>query len=166
MNAHKAVFPPLFTLLMALSPVGCDSSDTEDTGDTESTGGMDAPLDSDTSSSGEESDTSDVSDTSDDSTGEDDGANEHPEDVADILELLGDAETGEANYGSSCGIGSCHGPMGNDGTAPSLVTAVPAHSDVELARTIRFGEGDMPAISTFTAQDIADVMAYLRKSFP
>ena len=83
--------------------------------------------------------------------------------------VVGDADSGEALFSSCAG---CHGADGTGGTdiggTPSadLTVRVPAKTDAELEDTIINGFGSaMPGQYT-EAQDVADVIAYLRVTFP
>lgn len=83
-------------------------------------------------------------------------------DVDSILSLDGDVAAGETVYNATCGAVSCHGPNGNDGPKPDLTDEVPEKDDEALASIVRFGDGDMPAQTRLTDQDVADVIAYMR----
>ena len=95
-------------------------------------------------------------------------------DVSDVLPLLpnGNLMDGEQVYGESCAQTTCHGADGNTGASasPPLSEAVPQRSDKELAEVIRYGTinegGVMPEQTQLTAQDIADVIVFLRQQFP
>lgn len=92
-------------------------------------------------------------------------------DVSDILALQGNVMDGQAVYEDSCAEATCHGPNGNDGhpTAGDLTEEVPQRSDEELAMVIRYGtivDGGTMAATNLPAQDIADVITYLRQTFP
>lgn len=91
--------------------------------------------------------------------------------VGDILALTGNAADGDVVYQDSCAQTTCHLPDGSGfGDAKDLATEVPARDDEALARVIKYGTiddgGIMPAQTQLSAQDIADVMAYLRSEFP
>ncbi len=83
-------------------------------------------------------------------------------------EVVGDATAGAALYDSCAG---CHGDDGTLGTnisgTPSsdLTARVPAMTDAELAAQIEDGGSAMPSQYS-DAQDIADVIGYLRETFP
>lgn len=85
-----------------------------------------------------------------------------------ILELQGDATNGEAVFGMSCGLSSCHGA---DGDTPataetaSLSDEVPEFSDRALVNIMLNGYETMPPQSAFSDQELADVLAYLRDTF-
>jgi mono/diheme cytochrome c family protein len=66
-------------------------------------------------------------------------------------------------FASTCA--NCHGPNGNDGSAPDLTVQVPAQSDEELRTIISDGQGYMPA-QDITGTDLDDTLAYLRMQFP
>jgi mono/diheme cytochrome c family protein len=81
----------------------------------------------------------------------------------------GDATNGETLYNASC-LG-CHGADGKLGVdvsgtpAADLSVRVPADDDARLADQIQNGGTAMPAQYP-DAQDAADVIAYLRVTFP
>lgn len=77
-------------------------------------------------------------------------------------DLTGDATAGAAVYASSCA--GCHGDNGNDGSAADLTAEVPEKSDADLEDIIQNGTGNMPA-QGLEAQDLADLLAYLRETF-
>ncbi|HZO13181.1 MAG TPA: hypothetical protein VFB62_07975 [Polyangiaceae bacterium] len=88
----------------------------------------------------------------------------------------GDAARGMGLF-STCGTSSCHGDDGDTGLGGKMSERVPALSDAEIAKTIKCGT-DTPAISgsmiaqgeseggTLSDQEIADVIAHLRVTFP
>ncbi len=78
------------------------------------------------------------------------------------LHLDGDAAAGEAIYMDSCS--GCHGADGSGGVGPSLIDAIPVHSEVQIANIVTYGDGDMPAVSCHD-QDLADLLAYLVETF-
>ncbi len=86
-------------------------------------------------------------------------------DVSEILELEGDPWTGLVVYEQTCALTSCHGPQGDDGSAPDLGDLTVAHTDEQLAGVVKFGAHDMPAQDHLSDQDIADVIAFLRIKF-
>lgn len=77
-------------------------------------------------------------------------------------DLTGDATAGAAVYASSCA--GCHGDNGNDGSAADLTAEVPEKSDAELEDIVLNGYDDMPA-QDLSAQEMADLLAYLRETF-
>jgi mono/diheme cytochrome c family protein len=77
--------------------------------------------------------------------------------------LTGDATAGESVFASNCA--ACHGTDASGGSGPDLGAHVPGMSDSEIQSVIENGEGLMPAISTLSDQDIADVIAWLRGEF-
>lgn len=80
--------------------------------------------------------------------------------VSSILALSGDAAAGEAIYTANCS--GCHGASGEGGTGPDLATVATAHSEEEMATSIYYGNGTMPAYGgTLADQDIADVISYI-----
>mgnify|MGYP006063853625 CR=1 FL=1 len=78
------------------------------------------------------------------------------------LHLDGDAAAGSSVYTDSCA--SCHGADGSGDIGPSLIDAVPEHSDVQIANIVTYGSGDMPAVDCHD-QDLADLLAYLFETF-
>jgi mono/diheme cytochrome c family protein len=91
------------------------------------------------------------------------------QDVSDVLALTGDATAGSAVYSGAgtCGTVSCHGSTGDDGTSGSeLSTVVPALSPESMALTVRYGKGTMAALPSLSAQQIADVIAYVQQEHP
>jgi hypothetical protein len=89
----------------------------------------------------------------------------------EILMLTGDPVAGQGVYATTCGQTTCHGPDGDTGSpiSPMHSAVIPTLSDAEIVDTIRFGTiaegGVMPELS-LGSQDIADVLAYLRQTFP
>ena len=78
------------------------------------------------------------------------------------LQLDGNVHDGEHTYEDSCA--GCHGADGSGGDGPSLIDAVPVHTNVQIANIITYGSGEMPEIH-IDDQEIADVIAYLRSAF-
>ena len=75
----------------------------------------------------------------------------------------GDAANGEALYASSCA--GCHGTDGTGVSAPDLTSGlVSGMSDALLSDVISNGVGGMPGI-TSDAQEVADIVAYLRQEW-
>lgn len=92
--------------------------------------------------------------------GGDEGGSER---VDAILELEGDAASGEAVYADECAV--CHGVNGEGGSGPAMGDVV-GEGDAEIVSTILEGEGDaMPAFDTLADQDIADLLAYILETF-
>jgi cytochrome c553 len=94
-------------------------------------------------------------------------------DVSDVLALLGNGNVmdGQQVYLDSCAEATCHGADGDSGPqSKKLSEAVPIRSDKELAEVIRYGTinegGIMPEQKQLSAQDIADVITFLRQQFP
>lgn len=77
----------------------------------------------------------------------------------------GDATAGAQVYADTCA--TCHGANGTEGepTYPSLVVEIPDQTDAQLESIIQDGYGDMPA-QGLTDTELADVIAYLRATFP
>src|SRR6185503_5535221 len=82
----------------------------------------------------------------------------------DTGSLTGDPVAGEAVFGDTCAV--CHGADGAGmNNAPSLAVEVPDQTDAELEDIILNGYGDMAA-QDLTDQEVADVIAYCRETFP
>ncbi len=81
----------------------------------------------------------------------------------------GDVTNGESLFGSCAG---CHGADGTGGIdiggTPStdLTVSVPARTDAELEEIIKNGYGTAMPGQYSDAQEIADLIAYLRVTFP
>jgi mono/diheme cytochrome c family protein len=81
----------------------------------------------------------------------------------------GDPVNGEALFGSCAG---CHGADGTGGIdiggTPStdLTQSVPTKTDTELEDIIKNGYGTAMPAQYSDAQDIADLIAYMRQTFP
>lgn len=95
-----------------------------------------------------------------------DDGHSHSEDVEHIMALHGDADSGAVVFDASCANSACHGVDGDSGTAPRLSEAVPEHTDEQLAALIAYGDGDMPAQSSLSDQEVADVIAYVQQAYP
>lgn len=78
--------------------------------------------------------------------------------------VVGDATAGETVFNDVCT--ACHGAdgLGVDGYSPSLADETNDLSDAEIEDVILNGLGEMPAQS-LTAQQVADVIAYLHATF-
>ena len=76
-----------------------------------------------------------------------------------------DLARGAEVYQTSCGSGYCHGPDGVSGPAPDHTTAVPALDDEALVAVIQNGSDYMPPVG-LDEEGLADVLAYLRATFP
>ena len=77
---------------------------------------------------------------------------------------VGDAANGATIYAATCGGGYCHGPDGAGGGAPSHPEVVPGLSDDELRDIMNNGSGYMGP-QGLSAQEVEDVLAYLRATF-
>lgn len=92
--------------------------------------------------------------------------------VADVLALTGDATAGATVFNSSCGQSNCHGADGTASTtnARDLTTFASTISDARLIQVIidgSVGQNVMPPLGgQFSDQEIADVVAYVRATFP
>ena len=84
-------------------------------------------------------------------------------------DVTGDAARGETLFSSCAG---CHGADGTGGfdiggtLSADLTVRVPALTDEELSNIIKDGYGTAMPSQYTDAQDIADVIAYLRVTFP
>lgn len=87
----------------------------------------------------------------------------------DTSSVTGDATSGETLFTDSCA--GCHGSDGTGGLdiggTPSadLTVEVPEKSDSELSDIIMNGYGSAMPSQYTDAQDVADVIAYLRATF-
>lgn len=76
--------------------------------------------------------------------------------------------TAEATYKAKCAM--CHGPDGKGETATGKTMKagdfaspdVQKMSDEDLSEAISKGKGKMPAYKTFTADQVKDLVAYVR----
>lgn len=73
----------------------------------------------------------------------------------DTSGLTGDVAAGEVLYAADCA--ACHGVDAAGGSGPSLL----GEDAEEFETAIPNGHGSMPAFPDYTAQDIADVIAYV-----
>lgn len=83
-------------------------------------------------------------------------------------EVVGDATNGETLYASCAGCHNADGSGGVDiGGTPSADhrVVVPAMTDAELEDAIKNGVGTAMPPQYSDAQDVADVIAYLRATF-
>ena len=83
--------------------------------------------------------------------------------------VVGDAVSGETLFGTCAGCHGADGTGGSDiGGTPSadLTVRVPAKTDAELEDTIENGFGTAMPSQYTDEQDVADVIAYLRATFP
>lgn len=85
-------------------------------------------------------------------------------DVRGVLALDGTAAEGGQHF-TTCAVATCHGADGKVGDGPNLAETVPEWNDEELAQIIKYGFGDMGG-SELPDQAIADLMAYLRETYP
>lgn len=92
------------------------------------------------------------------------GGGDVSEEVAAVLDLTGDATEGAVVFGQSCGASTCHGADGSGGEGVDLNEHIPEHTDAQLVELMINGEGEMPATG-LSAQEEADVLAYLRETF-
>jgi len=74
-----------------------------------------------------------------------------------------EAESGAEMFSATCA--NCHGPNGNDGSAPDLTVAVPGLDDSALETLINEGQGYMPP-QDIDAADLPVLIAHLRATFP
>ena len=91
-----------------------------------------------------------------------------PPDLASISSQRGDPRIGGALYRANCG--ACHGRDGEGGIGNSLnsPTFLAVASDAFLRDTIVYGRSNtaMPAWRDFSAQEISDLLAFLRQWQP
>ena len=84
--------------------------------------------------------------------------------------VVGDAANGGTLFGGSCA--GCHGPDGTGGIdiggtlSADLTVKVPSLTDEELGDLIMNGFNTAMPPQYTDAQDVADVIAYLRATFP
>jgi cytochrome c551 len=83
--------------------------------------------------------------------------------VEAVMALTGEVAAGELLYQENCA--DCHLEDGSGDRGPSLIFHVPNHPDRYLVDLILGGKGDMPAFEELEAQDVADLLAYLRGTF-
>jgi mono/diheme cytochrome c family protein len=80
-----------------------------------------------------------------------------------ILALTGDATAGETVYTNNCAV--CHAASGlgvdDGGSGTNLTETAGETDDTESIDYILNGEGNMPAFSDLSDQEIADVLAYI-----
>ncbi|MCC7074281.1 MAG: cytochrome c [Deltaproteobacteria bacterium] len=81
--------------------------------------------------------------------------------VTRVLGLTGTASSGAAVYTRACA--SCHDADGT-GTSQPMSALVPAEDDVGLAQVVA-GGSHVPT-SAMSEQEAADLMAYLRQTWP
>lgn len=84
-----------------------------------------------------------------------------PDRVGRVMELSGNATSGAAVYTRACA--SCHDADGN-GTSEPMSSLVPAESDEGLADVV--AGGNHVSQSSMTEQEAADLIAYLRATWP
>ena len=91
---------------------------------------------------------------------EDECAEEEGTEFEDPNNLVGRADCGESVYFSNCAV--CHGANGEGGNAGRQLSGrIDDMTDEYIMETILGGEGTMPP-QNLTAQQTADVLAYLR----
>lgn len=93
------------------------------------------------------------------------GGSGSEDDGRGALSLTGDAQRGAQIFATVCA--PCHGADGS-GTSrgEDLTEHVGHHTDEELAAVLAAGGGRMPDPGLMDDQAIADVLAYLRATFP
>lgn len=84
-----------------------------------------------------------------------------PDRIDRVLALSGTASSGAAVYTRACA--NCHDADGN-GTSQPMSTLVPAEDEQGLAQVVA-GGNHVPA-SAVTDQEAADLIAYLRQTWP
>ena len=86
-----------------------------------------------------------------------------PQQINDILALTGDSDNGLLLYRSQCQL--CHGVDGSGGViGPDIRDATATYTDEALLTLFIGGRGNMLPI-TFTNQQFADVLVYVRATF-
>ena len=125
-------------VLLLLSALACNSGNGKETGDTADTGGDTA-----------DTDTADTSDT----------------DTADTADTDTPEARGAALYAADCV--ACHGADGTAGIdgASNLVEDVPNLDDAAITDVVLNGKDEMPAFA-YTEAQMADLLAFLRETFP
>jgi len=87
-----------------------------------------------------------------------------PKPVEPVLALEGSAQRGEARFQMECA--RCHGASGGGaGGTPALAGRVHELPDAEVVDAMLNGRGAMMRLR-LTDQQAADVLAYLRATFP
>jgi mono/diheme cytochrome c family protein len=82
-----------------------------------------------------------------------------------ILALTGDATAGDLVFDDHCI--ACHDKAGvADQVGPALGPAVASAEDAALVSVILDGSGAMPAQNISDDQDVADLLAWMRQTFP
>jgi mono/diheme cytochrome c family protein len=90
-------------------------------------------------------------------------------DTGTDTDIVGDQAAGATLFSACAGCHGTDGIGGDDiGGTPSadLTAKVPALTDTELANIIESGFGSAMPSQYTDAQDVADVVAYLRATFP
>ncbi len=149
------------SLILALVLVACDGS----TGDSAGTATSTGPGTSTSTGSGTATETSTATSTgSTTSTGTSTETGTGSDTGSDTATATPVAD-GAVVYARGCAASNCHGADGDAGSGPNLSSEVPGRSDSSLTRIIREGAGSMPAV-TVTDEELADLLAYLRATFP
>ena len=85
---------------------------------------------------------------------------------SDETPVVGDATRGMTIYGAN-NCATCHGADGKMNppgtTTPITSSLIQAKTDADLSNSIKNGKGTMPAVPSLSAQDLADLVAYVRK---
>lgn len=80
----------------------------------------------------------------------------------DVAALTGNADAGKPLFDSNCS--TCHGADGTGGTFDESVVKAQSKDDAYIADYVINGDGQMPAFGdSFSDQQIADIIAYVRK---
>jgi mono/diheme cytochrome c family protein len=87
-----------------------------------------------------------------------------------ILALTGDADEGELEFPSTCGLGAspCHEEDGTQGSgiAADLTEVTAGLTDRQIVETVINGKGQMLALATSVEdQQVADIVAYMRREW-
>ena len=84
--------------------------------------------------------------------------------VATILSLTGDHLAGAATFSANCA--GCHGDDGGGGAVgPSLYKRVPALTTEAIVEVLLTGRSPMPSWAALSDQELADLVALLRRTF-
>lgn len=78
--------------------------------------------------------------------------------VRTIVSLTGDVTAGKTLFEGNC-LG-CHGASGTGGSYQVNITNV--NDDEKVADIVLSGDGDMPAFDSWSDQEVADVVAYVK----
>ena len=151
------------SLILALLLVACDGAATDTGGTATSTGSATSTTTATSTGSSTGTGTSTGSGTGSATDTATATATDTASDTATATDTT--LADGAAVYARGCAASNCHGANGDSGSGPNLSSEVPDRSDSSLSRIIRDGTGSMPAV-TVTDEELADLLAYLRATFP